>query len=286
MGVSVIDKLGVGLVRNVDLIPACAESLAGAMRCRATFAQVRRYCMFVGYPRSGHSLLGSLLNAHADAVVSHELDALRYFRFGFRRDQVFWLILERDRWFGRRGRTWTGYAYEVPGQWQGRFRRLHVIGDKGGGSTTDRLRRWPGLFDVLRRRLGVGLRVIHHIRNPFDNISTMWRKRRRPVTLERMVDQYFALCRTVATVLPRLGDEEVVQSRHEAFVTSPREELDRLVAFLGLTPTDDYLDACARLVFPSPKQSRRDAPWTPQLIERVQRGIDTYEFLRGYGFES
>jgi len=41
--------------------------------------------MFVGYPRSGHSVIGSLLNAHPDMVVAHELNALRYVQAGFSR---------------------------------------------------------------------------------------------------------------------------------------------------------------------------------------------------------
>ena len=46
------------------------------------FETIQLYCMFVGYPRSGHSLVGTLLDAHPDIVIAHELDALRHIRAG------------------------------------------------------------------------------------------------------------------------------------------------------------------------------------------------------------
>ncbi len=53
------------------------------------------------------------------------------------------------------GWTWAGYTYEVPGQFQGRYRRLRVLGDKRGNSTAMELSRWPELLDrVAARRAG------------------------------------------------------------------------------------------------------------------------------------
>ena len=47
-----------------------------------TFETIQLYCMFVGYPRSGHSLVGAMFDAHPDIVIAHELDALRYLKAG------------------------------------------------------------------------------------------------------------------------------------------------------------------------------------------------------------
>src|SRR5687767_7508658 len=53
-------------------------------------ARVSSYVFFVGYPRSGHSLVGSLLDAHPDMAIAHEMDALRFVR-GYSRNQLFHL---------------------------------------------------------------------------------------------------------------------------------------------------------------------------------------------------
>ena len=99
-------------------------------RQRAQFAAVEKYCFFIGYPRSGHSLVGSLLNAHPEILIAHELDALGYVEHHFGRAQLYALLLERDQVFASMGRKWMGYDYVVPNQFQGRWSRLRVIGDK------------------------------------------------------------------------------------------------------------------------------------------------------------
>jgi hypothetical protein len=41
-------------------------------------AEIEAFALFIGYPGSGHTLLGMLLNAHREAVIVHELKVLRY----------------------------------------------------------------------------------------------------------------------------------------------------------------------------------------------------------------
>lgn len=37
------------------------------------FASVRTFVLFVGYPRSGHSLIGSIMDAHPNIIIAHEV---------------------------------------------------------------------------------------------------------------------------------------------------------------------------------------------------------------------
>src|SRR2546430_1706106 len=97
---------------------------------RSLFDRVETCCLFIGYPRSGHSLIGSLIDAHPEVVLAHELDLLRYVYARFGRLALCHLALENSRAFTRRGRAATLYSYSVPGQWQGRFERIRVLGDK------------------------------------------------------------------------------------------------------------------------------------------------------------
>src|SRR5215207_7292340 len=92
--------------------------------------------MFIGYPRSGHSLVGALLDAHPNAIIAHELNALECVEKGVDKGCIFQLVLENSRKFAKSGRRWEGYSYKVSNQWQGRFERLLVIGDKKGGGST------------------------------------------------------------------------------------------------------------------------------------------------------
>ncbi len=260
--------------------------LSTYLRARAagpTFDDVRTVCLFLGYPRSGHSLVGSLIDAHPNAIIAHELNALDYVARGFSRTQLYLLLLDNSRRFARRGRRWSGYDYAVPGQWQGRYARLEVIGDKKGGGTTKSLRRSPELLDRLRSVVVVPVRFIHVIRNPYDNISTMARRSRR--SLEKTIEAYFGLCRTVADVKTRLDPGSVFDLRYEALITDPAARLRDLCGFLGLEVTAAYLDACAAIVFGAPRQTRFDLPWPAAALRTVADRIAQFPMLTGYAYD-
>jgi hypothetical protein len=110
----------------------CWSSLPGTMM-KADFNAAKTFCFFVGYPRSGHSLIGSLLDAHPRLVIAHELAFTRYLKWGFSRRQILKLIARNTEVESGQGRTSTGYDYGVPGQWQGRWEQMECIGDKSGG---------------------------------------------------------------------------------------------------------------------------------------------------------
>ena len=267
---------------NRDVPAAFLTSLVTARRDRASFTDVGSYAMFVGYPRSGHSLVGSLLDAHPDAVIAHELGALRLFRAGFRREQIYSLILRRDSQFTAAGRR-TRYDYAVPGQWQGRFRQLRVIGDKKGAQSTRILDAHPRVLDRVRATVAVPLRVVHVVRNPFDNISTM--AERAGSTLSGAADAYFSLADGVEGLRARLAGDEILDMRHEDLIANPIPTLARLAEFMELEADPHWMDACAGILFASPRRTREQAPWTDELVASTLARMADRPLLRDYRFK-
>lgn len=252
------------------------------------YNDVLTYCMFVGHGRSGHSLVGSLLDAHPDAVISHELDALKYIQAGFSRNQLFDLILENSREFSSSGRKWTGYSYEVQDQWQGRYQRLNVIGDKRGGGSTKRLAKDPRLLIKLKDAIGINVRVINVLRNPYDNIARRYIRSRdkQRKTVDKCIDDFFDLTSTIADIRKNVPKEEFLDSRLETLIEAPQEELTRICDFLGLDAYPDYLESCAGIIFKSPKKSRDKIEWTGSSIMEVDNRIKQFSSLKGYNFEN
>jgi hypothetical protein len=260
------------------------RSFVDGERHRRAFAGVEKYCFFVGYARSGHSLVGSLLNAHSEMVISQELNALRFVDHGFRRNQVFSLILLRDEHFAWRGRRSTGYDYTVPNQFQGSFTRLRVIGDKNGAASSQRLHKEPALLGRLQRMMQVPMRVLHVTRNPFDNIARM-------VVVEKsnladMTEAYSTLCKSVDETREHLSADEFLDVRYEEFLGSPSASLASICKFLGVEADEGYLADCASIVQPSGKKARHLVEWTDEDRDKVSRLIDLYPVFRGYSFES
>ena len=256
------------------------------------FAGLQAYAMFIGYPRSGHSLVGSLLDAHPEAMIANEADALKYVPHGISREGLLHLLWQNSRRTAARGRTQTGYSYVVPGAWQGRAEPLHVIGDKRGGNSTRRLARDPGLLPQLRERVDLPLRVIHITRNPYDILTTIALRhcKMRPAcvteaVLAERIEGFFRMAETIARVRADLEPAELLEMRSEDLIAAPEARLEQLCRGLGLRATAAYLAPAAAIVYSKPKLTRKKVSWPAGLVERVAREMEHYPFLAGYTFE-
>lgn len=258
------------------------------------FKSVEKYCMFVGYPRSGHSLVGSLLDAHPNIIIGHELNALKLFKQGVNPRKIYYLLLQNSRRKARQGRQETGYSYEVPNQWQGQFQTLKIIGDKKGSGTSRIIGDNPEILNTLSHNLDVPVKFIHVTRNPYDNISTIVSMaylnkpelyRKKP-DLTYGINAYFTKCETIAYFKKQIRESDILDVRHESLIDKPKTVLSKLCNFLGVEINNNYLDDCASIVFKSPKKTRLKYEWSDELINQVKNKIDQYEFLQGYSYDN
>lgn len=246
------------------------------------FEDVKTFVMFIGYPRSGHTLVGFLLDAHPNAIVASQTSALRYFRHGFSTPQTFHVLVENSRQVARTGREQRRYSYDVPNQWQGRFDKLKVIGESTG---LTRLRRNPSLLKSLREKLkDVELNLIHVIRNPYDNISTM--KLRSGESLPDAIKRYFSMCEIVERLKAQVAPGAVYDLRHEALISDPKNTLKDLCGFLSLSAKNSYYADCASIIFKSSHKSRNEVEWNQELIDLVKQQMSKFPFVAGYAYDN
>ncbi len=267
---------------------AAAGSLLRSARGRMSrkYPDLQVFCLFVGPPRQGTSLVGALLDAHPDIVIGHETHVVKLAAKGASREVIFQTLLEKSRDAAGRGRKEGRYTYAVEGQWQGRVRTLRVIGDKASGKTAVRLNRNPAELTDLERKVRVPVRFVHVTRNPFDTIARMSLLERagEPApTLTTATEAYAILADATANVVGSRPDG-VVTVRHESVVETPALELRRLCAFFGVEADAQYLEACAGLVFPSPRRSRDLVEWSDAELRAVEQIIARHEFLHGYSW--
>jgi hypothetical protein len=245
--------------------------------------------LFVGTGRSGSTLVGSLFDAHPQIIMAHELHALKYIQAGFSRNQLYHLLLENSRVYAANGRQAGGYQYAVEDRWQGKFDRLQVIGDKKATGAAKKLHARPDLLPKLARVTGDKVRLIHVVRNPYDNIASKARAKKQ--TVGDSIDPYFQNCQTVMDIRDTIGansdlDIEMISVRHDELVAAPQDQLRRLCDFLGLDSPSDYLEACAAIVHKSPNKARFSVEWTPEQIRQVAEELARFPFLKDYSYDS
>jgi hypothetical protein len=266
---------------------AAARSLAEHGTGR--FDAVERYCMFVGTPRSGHSLVGSILDAHPEIVLAHEEDALRYVAVGAARDELFDRLCANSQKMAAGGRAWSGYSYDMPGQHQGVTSTVRVLGDKKGAQSTRRLGCRPGLLRLLRSTVRVPLRVVHVIRRPLDNIATMAYRacgskdaRVTPRALTAAARRYFTLHETVQAIASELAADEHLVVHGDDLAADARVEIARVLKFLGVAADPEFLDATRALVRPEPNRSAGRFQWSPTLAREIEVSVCNDPLLARY----
>ena len=249
----------------------------------AVASDLQSFCLFVGYPRSGHSVVGSLLDAHPDVSISHQADAMQLVADGMGRDELFATLLADSARRAAEGRSQGKYSYAIEGQWQGRTRLLRVIGDCRGGKTSRQIVQDPTSAGRFAEVVGLPLRFVHVVRNPYDNIATLSRQPEH--TLESAVKTYAFLADAVGGLLDR-DEEPVLTLRHEGLVEDPRAKLRQLCGFLDVEADEAWVEACAAIVFPSPRRTRETIEWSAADVDAVDAVIARHPFLEGYGLES
>ena len=256
------------------------------------FQDVKTFAFFIGYPRSGHSLLGACLDAHPNAIIAHEVDALALIKNGITRHDHFEANHERSKTFFKHGSEWSGYSYHIPGMWQGSFETLELIGDKRGGGSAKHLEEDPELLEKVKV-LAKNYKMIHVVKNPFDCISTSILKQEQIQDRtfssndhQRKIEEFFSKAKTISGIIKKEADH-VKTIRYENLLRNPKIVLSDLCSFLGLIIPDEYLDACASIIWPAGRPSRQKSTiWESPLINEVQNKIEQYEFFEGYNFQS
>lgn len=258
---------------------ATLHRVQGRLRARHdSFDDLTSYCAFLGHPRSGHTLIAALVNAHPEAVISQELNTLDYIRLRLGRRSIFGMILWKDLQFVQNGSHGAGgFSFQVPGQWQGRYSSLRVIGDKHGHGTALWACTRPSLIRDLATTVQVPLKFVQVTRHPADNIARI--ALRANIPLQDAIDLYLRICQGCAEVRRRWPVYDVAL---EALIANPTQELADLFSWLDLTPDDRCVTACSSIVFKQPRRARDQVPWTAPLWQQVVRRGRHYDFLGRY----
>ena len=275
---------------------------------------VDSFLFFVGYARSGHSIVASFLDAHPNVVIAHEYTLFSRWAetpdlFNNRREFLFNTLFNSSHFSaqaglrqGKGGIKKKGYSLEVPGWYQGTYEGgITVIGDKAGGMTAQVYRRnkdkFVSVYQQLCSTAGVPVYVIHVVRNPYDNIATMLlyndhvkqtanvtHKYRNIDALRKQTKAYFVQVESVLGMIKQAGLNDIT-IHHSSFVNNPKGTMRRICNSLSVTCSESYLQMVADHTFSTESQSRHMVEWTPELVKTVEANIAKHPILRGYTFE-
>jgi len=242
-------------------------------------ASTRCFVMIIGNARSGSTLLGAVLDGHPRAVVANESAASFQLWRGWNGPDILRDVLHNASQMAAEGRLSEGYRYQVGLPPEAKPEPL-VAGDKVWNPALLILHGNPHLLSSLEERLGMPVRLIHAIRNPYDVIATMHRRSGAPI--EDRIRWYFMHCEAAAAVRSRQPGDRFLEAHHADLVADPAAELARLLAFVALPPDDSHLEAIRGLLFSRPRRSSENIDWQPAQIAEIALRMKDFAFLDRY----
>ena len=253
-------------------------------------ANVRNVVFTIGFNRSGSSLIGDLLTAHPNIVMSNEANVIDdYFNQKIvTRESFLCQMIKADM-----ERVRKNY---VADQYQGCYdNRIEIIGDKHSSVNTRLFSEEDSNIEKIQEMIGLPVLFIFNVRNPYDMASSAlttvpqfrlaaWHEEAHKY-MKRAVSYIEKWSERNKRLMEQIPAHHVFISRHETFVDNPKEQLRKICDFLSVAKTEDYLSACTAATHKVPNKSRDRIDWPEEFKGRVEELIGNYEFFSGYTWE-
>ena len=243
--------------------------------------------MFMGYPRSGHTLVASMLNAHPNVMCSNQ-----FFIIQDAEEKNLEGILKVIE----NGSTYQNWKPEVkipspPKQ------DLYVVGDKTGHRTVEYLISNPEQLDALKKIIPWPIKWVHVVRNPFDCLSTWTRKNfdsrknkkyndsEKTASLNQEFKGAFNKFKQLNNKIAELKKtEDVLTLLHEQVVMKKDKTMKKLLNFLELEKSAEWRQNVIGTLWKKPRITRRNITWNSKMTNQVMNATRQYPWLDGYYF--
>ena len=272
---------------------------------------VQSFLMFIGWPRSCHSIIGSMLDAHPNVIVAHEFFLFKKLRqnpeLSLNRSQLYKELYRNSYKSVKRGwrtldQSQKGYNLNMDGAWQGRFTHLKVIGDKSGGRAAlvyhEHSCHFKELYQQLAASVKVPMKVLQVIRNPLDMIATemlyrgssvagrkaratVRRKYSNAAALEYSTAQILNISRAIMRMVPDVGLSPL-EVHCEDLIADPAKTVSHICQFLDVECSADYLQMCVDKTFRNVSESRHLVNWDPHTLHSLIDTLLSFPFFQRY----
>lgn len=275
---------------------------------------IESFLIFIGWPRSCHSIIGSMLDAHPNVIVAHEFSVFRQLSVNTQlnnRDTLYNELYRNSYMNARNGwrnstQRQKGYSLDIDGSWQGRFKQLKVIGDKCGGDSTRMYSKsrnqYKALYKRLKANVNVPIKILQVVRNPFDMIATLTlyrgseihevkvnasvlNKYRNPIVLKGATKSVLDIASAIFRMVPDVKLSPL-QVHCEDLIAYPVETITHICQFLKLECSPEFLQMCADKTFKKVSESRHLVEWNLDALPSLIKRIKTFPFFNRYSFES
>ena len=253
-------RTGVRAVGRIASEPAVLWRFARLLiRSRNTgelFSHINTVLLFVGVPRTGHTMVAEFVNAHPNAMIARTEPIWALFRH-HTRAQVCQAVIDAHE------KDPEGFRYRIPGQFQGRSVRLEVIGARNARLATESLANDLSVIDLATQKMEASVKVIQVVMDPLMTVEKVSRYHRAQP--REAADFVLDLMDKAQRIRQYIGAENSCLVYYEDVVADPVASVLRIYKFLQVPVGRQHLEACAAMV-------RTPAPWA-ELRESLAAAV-------------
>lgn len=239
----------------------------------------KTFSLIIGNSRSGSTILGSIVDAHPNAIVANETMASQAFWKEMSKGEILDEIIANSSANYRSGRQSEDYQYQIGASPESKS-SVCVYGDKIWNPATLLLHGDYDLISRLESQLAARVVLIASIRNPFDAIATMHRRSQAPI--KDRIRWFFMHCEALAAIEEKTAQSDFLISYHEQLIDCPNEEISRICRALMLPVNDQHLANVKRLLYRRPSKSGAALDWKLAEVEEVLERMQRFPFLTVY----
>jgi len=212
-----------------------------------------------------------MLDMHPLIGIAHQVNALNYED----KDMLFNALLGRM------------YSTET-------LDGIDVIGTKSGHQTMKHLLRNPDYsLDKFKALIDMPLKIIHIVRNPFDNLST-WVNRAKEEHQRKGIDKpeidilnakiahYYEVNQKIQEVI---DTEDVFTYRLDRLIKKPGKTVKAIYEFLEVPFNGEIVTQAKSMIYEKQRITRESISWNDDTVKDVMKIIEEFDFLKGYKFE-
>ena len=238
-----------------------------------------------GDAQSGSTIVSAILDSHPNVRLANEQRLISRWKLrGWSKEQILECVLKSGQGSFRKTMALPG-----SGNWTTRENQdsLLAIGDKYGHDLLRVAKREGldvGLLAEFGEFIGLPIKLIHTIRNPYDNISAQLDHPRRIKETDEIYD--WSICRyeeLYEIIDPVLNRYSHFNLHNDSLIKDPRWVLTELCGYLEIPVVEPWLTTAVDAVFTKPHNRKDNREWLSGAKKDIEvRLIDKYPYFNRY----
>lgn len=230
------------------------------------FGNLKYWLVFMRYKRSGSALLANMLDAHRDIIFPVDRRLAGAYKTYEKSEDIWERVRERAARFQEKPYTDNGYSYPIEGV--GHSEAPRIIGHKS--TTKDNLLLTEESLADIREAVGLPLKFIHLVRDPYDQVNARWQQkefRRAEAPLDALIHEVSVIT-AQHDKMKQWAGASYGQFHYEDIKFNTVSTMAAVCRFLGVAVYSEHLLRCKELVFETPEKEA--TTWTYETREKVR----------------